>query len=210
MKEKIKPFINKIKDILSNKKTIFGVIAFTIVMIFIIIISIIILNKGTVPTLRNSNWDDFEVYIEGNTINLGIKMSELEKMKFISLDNQYYGTSLSPKYITSGILYASQTGKGRYNQIYLSAYNNSNENKQFNDCILYGIEINQKFYKDYQVILPKGLTLNTEITIDTIIKKWGNPTSKENNLYQWENEKGLIKLYINNDKTIFSIIYNMK
>lgn len=209
MKEKLQTILNKIKPVLTNNKTIIGVILFTIIMLIIIFISISIINKGTVPTLRSSNWDDFKIYIEGNTITLGSKINTLDKTGFTLKNYEYENTKLEPKYQTSGIVYAYKENKDKYNEVYFSAYNNSSNPKSFKDSILNGLEINQHFYKNFEVILPKGLILDQNLTKDILIKKWKKPSSQDKSLMEWKNDKGTIKVYINEDNTIFSIIYTL-
>ena len=204
-------FRSKINYILNNKnsKKIIGAIVALIVAIIILIISIILLSNSDKRSnvLRKESWEEFVINIDGNTIKMGEVISSVESMGFTSTDENYEG-ELNQNFTSGGLAFNYKESDTGNNKIFFSAYNSSDSTKVASECELNGLELSQEFYKTYDVTLPGGLLLNEELNIKKITTVWGEPTNKSDNLYEWIKDNSKIRIYTNENNTIFSIIYD--
>lgn len=198
----------KVKE-LSKKKNgpvIIGAGVVSIIALTSLIVCIVLISTSGTSALKKESWKDLVISIDGHTIKLGEKISTLEKIGFTSNDENYKG-ELSQSFTSGGISFDYEDLK-QENDIYFSAYNPDMEAKKVIDCEINGIELSHEFYKNYKVILPGGIVLNEKLNINEIIKEWGKPTKEETNSYSWIDGNNQIRIYTNEDKTIFSLVYN--
>lgn len=202
-----------IKKILKKKHgiAILGGISALLIAIITLIICLIVIsaNDNKTHILKKEKWHNFIIYIEGEEIKLGDKISSLKSYGYNAVDDNYNMT-LDQKYISGGLIfeYKDKKANNGENTIFFSAYNPSIETKKISDCEIYGIELSQQFYQKYKVVLPGGLILNEELTIEDIIKVWGHANTENNNYYHWatDNNQG-VKIYTKDDGSIISLVY---
>lgn len=200
--------IEKIKIVFTQKEKRKIIIAISVLVIALItlILSITFITNNSKKTLKKNSWSDFIISIDGNTVKLGEKISNVESFGFTTTEENYK-SELGQTFTSGGIPFIYKNDD-KTTPVYFSAYNKESKNKPVPDCELNGIEIQQEFYKKYDVILPKGIKLTDTLNITEIINKWGKPTTETENSFSWIKDDKEIRIYTKKDKTIFSIVYD--
>lgn len=203
----------KITSKKKNGLAILGAGAAATVAVITLVICLIVTNLDSNRSriLKKEKWTSFIVYIEGETIKLGDKMSSLKSYGYKPADD-YYNNELDQRFTSGGLTFEfeDKDAKNGENTIFFSALNTSMTKKKISDCEINGLEIPQLFFEKYEVILPGGLILSNELTIEEIVKVWGNPTNESEDLYSWlTEEQNEIKIYLDDNKKIFNLVYSV-
>ena len=139
------------------------------------------LSEENIPeVLPSENWEDMEVVINGNLIDLdNFSYQELTQLIGGRLSDNYNDKTLKSEkqYMMSVWLYEEIDGSVK-DSLTVNFYNPSNEEQLLKDCKINLIEqsLSDKEETKDNLIFSKGLTPGLEMSVEDVINLFGEPT----------------------------------